>query len=79
VSQVASIANHLAAVNQVMNRTIAYNETLIITVLHCNIHQKNYVFLCEQHHIDENTSINCAIGNAARLANLWASRSRLPL
>jgi len=35
----------------------------------------NYVFLCKQHHIDENVSINCDVACATRdyinAADLW--------
>jgi len=70
-----------------INRTTAYNETLLITILHCDIYlaskyTKNYVFLCEQHHIDENVNINCAIVCATcgyiNAANLWGPGSYSP-
>jgi len=61
-----------------INRTTAYNETetLLITILHCDIYlaskyPKNYVFLCEQHHIDENENIICATCGYINAANLW--------
>jgi len=53
-----------------------------MTILHCSIYlaskyPENYVFLCKQHHIDENVSINCVIVCATRgyinAASLWGS------
>jgi len=75
VSQVASQRKSfvvvLAAVSRVINRTIAQNETLLTSVLHCNIYLafkyvENYAFLCEQYHIDKNMSTNCVIVCATR-------------
>ena len=53
--------------------------------MHCNIYlalkyPENYVFLCEQHHIDETLCINCvivcAIHGYINAENLWRSGSR---
>jgi len=83
VSQVASTQNHvafvIAAVNRVINRTTASNDTLLMTTLHCNIYltlkyHRKYVFFCEQQQIDENVRINCIVVCATRgyinIANL---------
>jgi len=46
-----------------------------VCVCVCVKYPENYVFLCEQHLIDENVSINCIIACATRgyinAANLW--------
>jgi len=50
----------LAAVNRVINETIAYDKIPFTTVLHCNFTLPlnfNKSVLYEKHHIDKNTNI----------------------
>jgi len=83
VCHVASTKNHLlcfvlAAVIEWRIEPLPKMKLFELTILPLNI-QKNYVFFFEQHHIDENVSINCVIVCATRIfissANLWGSGS----
>jgi len=84
VSQLASTENHLAfvlvAVSRVINRTVASNDTLLMTILHCNIYlalkySKSNVF-CVKSTVDENISTNSLLFvQLVVTANLWRSES----